>query len=66
MEVRLYVHHKGRNILTDFQFLYGRCKTSPTLGTDTREEGRGGLVGTFLCHVRSYNVNEVRLILMPN
>ena len=53
----IYNYHKRRNILTDFQFLYGRCKTSLTMDTDAREEGRGGLAGT------SY---DVRLILMRN
>ena len=63
MEVPLYLHHKRRNILTDFPFLYGRCKTSLTLNTDAREEGRGGLAVTFWRHFRRY---DVRLTLMSN
>ena len=65
--LREVVAHGGSTVFTsqkkDFQFLYGRCKTSLTPDTDAREERRGGLAVTFWCHFRRY---DVRLTLMPN
>ena len=63
VEVRLYLHHKRKNIWQISNFCAAVViYPSPWTQTPEKREERG-VAGAFWCYVRSY---DVRLTLMPN